>query len=290
MAARILMEHHIEKPLYSYFITLTYDKEHIPQFNGRDCFSKKDISVFLDSLKHRLSRDGYTYRYFLTCEYGEEGYRPHYHAVLFLYGRDQCSSRFRYPLFEVGKTAPFFYFNENVVRPLWNKGYTYQGTVTSASILYCTSYALKDDEFINQDWKGFEPGKPFRRYSLRPGLGLTDKTLSWWLGYIENDGVNIRTDFHIQCQRGRLSTGIPVGIKRRLESYPDIKDLLTEVNLQALSDMQDDLSDNSQNYGSKMVYLDGKKYRSENFTEDPDKKIMAFRKALRKMNKDAHRL
>lgn len=290
MAARILMEQNIEKPVYSYFITLTYDESNIPTVNGRHCFSKEHVTTFLDSVKHRLSRDGYTYRHFLTCEYGEEGYRPHYHCLFFLYRKSGDISCVSYPRLTPGLLPPHFFFNESIIQPLWHYGFTSQGTVTSASVLYCTSYALKDEEYMLDDWKGFEEGKPFRRYSLRPGLGLTDKCLAWWLDYIRNDGQDIRSGFKIHTSRGCLSTGIPVGIKRRLESYPDIKELLTAKNCQALDDMQEDLSFNSQEYGSKMVYLNGKKFKSENFSESPDREIMAFRKALRKINKSSNHL
>lgn len=195
-----------------------------------------------------------------------------------------------YPRLSPGEQAPHFYFNDRVVQPLWGLGYTYQGFVTSASVLYCTSYALKDDEYLEKDWKGFEEGKPFRRYSLRPGLGLTDKCLSWWLGYVENDGKDYRNFFRINGPRKQLSTGIPVGVKRRFQDYPEIKEALTSINVASLDDMQKDLSENSMRYGSKMIYIDGKKYPSDNLTDEPDKEIIAFRKALRKLNKDAKRL
>lgn len=295
MAIRIKLEQNIDKPIYSYFITLTYNEDSIPQFNGRDCFSKKHVTTFLDSLKHRLSRDGYSYRYFLTCEYGEEGYRPHYHAILFLYGRRSDSgstSRVHYPRLTPGLPPPHFFFNDNIIQPLWPFGFSYQGTVSSASVLYCTSYALKDDELLERDWKGFEPGKPFRRYSLRPGLGLTDKCCDWFYNYVFNDERDFRTSIRINAARGPVSSGIPLGIKRRIkDNYPDLYDSFKMANSAFMEKAQDKLDGCAASYGPTKIY--GRVYDPTVFPVfdgSVDKEVIAFRKALRKMNKDAKRL
>ena len=168
MAIRLYMEKSIEKPVYSYFITLTYNDENIPVIAGRRCFNKKHLRTFFDSVKHHLYGEGYTFRYFATCEYGEEeGYRPHYHFIILLYRKSGCSTFKKFARHE---------FLHTVVEPLWNKGFCYDGNVTLPSIMYCTAYALKDDEAIERDWTGFEQGRPFRLFSLRPGLDLTLNT------------------------------------------------------------------------------------------------------------------
>ena len=292
MAVRIMMEQLIEKPVHSYFLTLTYAPDFIPQVNGRNCFSKEHITTFLDSLRNKVSLRGFTLRMFLTCEYGEEGYRPHYHALIFLYNsRSEATPCIPYPRLTPGKQAPHFYFAENVVSPLWKFGFVYQGTVTPESILYCTSYALKDDEYLNQDWKGFEEGKPFRRYSLKPGLGLTDNCINWWSNYVYNDGEDLRTYFRIKTRVRPLSTGIPVGIKRRLGYYyEDVSELLKSSNIESLRQMQDLLSDNSSKFGSKMVYLPGVKFRDPSYDDSKDKEIIARRKAIRQLCKSNNKL
>lgn len=291
MAIRIKMEQNIDKPVYSFFITLTYDETFIPKCKGRSCFSKEHVTTFLDSLKHRLFRDGYTYRHFLTCEYGEEGYRPHYHALLFLYSRTDFKCK-HYPRLTPGHQAPHFYFNDTIVQPLWRYGFSYQGTVTSASILYCTSYALKDDEELEKDWTGFEDGKPFRRYSLRPGLGLSDSCLSWWLSYVYNEGDEIRTSVKVNTKRGPVASGIPVGVKRRVkEGYPDIYECLLNANARFMDQAQDKLYNTAQSFGPTKIY--GRVYDPSSypvFDDSVDREVIAFRKALRKMNKDAKRL
>lgn len=269
MALRIYMEKCIDKPKYAYFLTLTYNEQNVPQIDGRFCFRKSDVDTFLDSLRHKLRENSLRLRYFLTCEYGEEGYRSHYHLICLIYGDGSFKSRHD--------------FNRNYCQPLWRYGYTYDGTLTPYSILYCTSYALKDDEFLERDWSGFEEGRPFRLFSLRPGLGLTDTCINWWSDYIFNDG-SIRSTISIRLQNGNLSTGIPVGIKRKVSDYyPDIYEELKAANQKFLEESRDGLIENAMRFGSAKDYSDSGLF--DVFDSTPDEQIKAFRKALRQLGK-----
>lgn len=273
MAVRMYMEFSINKPVYSYFITLTYNDGNIPTCSGRPCFSAEHITTFLDLCKHKLSRLGYTQRYFLTCEYGEEGYRPHYHYIVFLYPRSG---------YAVGKLFRYQYLHE-VVETSWNRGFCYQGTVSLASIMYCTAYALKDDESLERDWTGFEPGKPFRRFSNRPGLGLTDECVNWWTEYCYNDG-NPRSGVSIHLPKRSVSTGIPVGVKRRIKDYyPDEYEVIKTFNRSAYWESRAGLVENATKYGST-VYIEGVRH-TEGQDHSPDESIINFRKAIREFNK-----
>lgn len=272
MALRMYMEKSIEKPDYSYFLTLTYNNENIPLDNGRECFDRRHIDTFLDSLRHALRRRGYTERHFGTCEYGEEGYRPHYHFVFFLY-------RIRGV-----KVLPFklHEFNQFYCQKYWHYGFTYDGTVTIRSILYVTAYALKDDESLERDWTGFESGRPFRVFSLRPGLGLTDKCIQWWTDYVFNDG-NPRTSISVEGS-SRLSSGIPVGIKRKIKDFhPFAYEYLKEANLRFFEESIPELLQNIEKYGSARDYTlkDG----VDEIDRSPDLRIKALRKAMREFRK-----
>lgn len=273
MAVRMYMEKSIEKPDYSYFITLTYNDNAIPTSSGRQCFSKKDIQTFFDSCKHKLYKYGYRQRYFVTCEYGEEGYRPHYHFIVFLYRHGESRAvRF----------ARHQYLHD-VVEPLWNRGFCYDGNVSLASIMYVTAYALKDDESLERDWRGFEEGKPFRLFSLRPGLGLTDKCVNWWTDYAYNDG-EVRSGITIHLPKRSVSSGIPIGLKRRIrDTYPDIYEILKECNKTAYQDSVPRLIENANKFGST-CYIEGmRRVDGNDFT--PDNEIKAFRKACRELAK-----
>lgn len=296
MAVRIYMEKCIERPVHSYFVTLTYDDEHIPTVLGRSCFKKEDLVTFLDSLRHRLRRDGFLLRYFGTCEYGEEGYRPHYHFLFYLYpegwdpqGIYPSSPARRYPKYitQDGKLRP--YFGVKVLESLWNKGFVYTGYTSLEATLYCTAYALKDDEALERDWIGYEEGKPFRLFSLRPGLGLTQKCTDWWSERIYNDGVDIRNSYHKDLKYRKLSTGIPVGVKRRIsDNYPELYEKLKAANKESFDESRDSLQANGWKYGFDKWY--GADYveskgNVSRYTLDPDNHTVAFRKALRELGK-----
>lgn len=71
--ARLMKE--AEEWKYTYFVTLTYDDEHLKDLN------KRDIQLFL---KRFRKASGFECKYYITGEYGETTYRPHYHAIFFL--------------------------------------------------------------------------------------------------------------------------------------------------------------------------------------------------------------
>lgn len=268
MALRIYMEQAIEKPMYSYFVTLTYNAEFIPVVRGRQCFDKLDLQRFLDTLRHKLRVFGFSLRYFGTCEYGEEGYRPHYHFIFFLYG----DHRF-------GK----YEFNDCVCGPSWSRGFTTCSHATLGRIMYCTAYALKDDEALERDWRGFEEGRPFRLFSLRPGLGLTDNCINWWSQYISNDG-NVRNTLSTRSLYRSVSTGVPIGIKKKLsEYYPDLHESLKEANMRFFEESLSQLLENASKYGSARNYTN--KCGVDPIDYTPDNEIKAFRKALRVLRK-----
>lgn len=88
---RLLLEARCVK--YVWFITLTYDDNHVP--NGccvacknafkktiihKDSLCKADTRNYLKRLRKRLKKP---YRYYIVGEYGEKTYRPHYHLLLF---------------------------------------------------------------------------------------------------------------------------------------------------------------------------------------------------------------
>ena len=68
--------HEMEVSSSAFFITLTYDNEHLPP--GAE-LSKRDLQLFIK----RLRKVNPGIRYFAVGEYGSERGRPHYHAVIF---------------------------------------------------------------------------------------------------------------------------------------------------------------------------------------------------------------
>lgn len=70
------LSHEMEISSSAFFITLTYDNEHIPP--GEE-LCKRDLQLFIK----RLRKVNSGIRYFAIGEYGTEKGRPHYHAVIF---------------------------------------------------------------------------------------------------------------------------------------------------------------------------------------------------------------
>lgn len=60
----------------NYFITLTYDNEHLPKDGA---LHKEDLQKFFKRLRKAFG----SFRYFACGEYGKAGQRPHFHALVF---------------------------------------------------------------------------------------------------------------------------------------------------------------------------------------------------------------
>lgn len=124
----------------SSFLTLTYSPEHVPSDGS---LVPRDLCLFLKRLrkKHQV-------RYFAVGEYGDQTFRPHYHAALFGVGVDDLKS----------------------VQQSWDKGFVYLGDLTFASAQYVAGYVTK--KMTGKDDARLGGRYPeFARMSLRPGIG-----------------------------------------------------------------------------------------------------------------------
>lgn len=129
------------------FVTLTYDKEHLP-CNGS--LRPRDLQLFLKRLRKLIAPA--KLRYYAVGEYGDITSRPHYHLALF--GVDSLM----------------------LVRQAWSVdgiplGLVHCGTLTQESAAYIVSYVVKRLT-STEDARLAEGQEPeFARMSLRPGLG-----------------------------------------------------------------------------------------------------------------------
>ena len=142
-----------------YFITLTYDNEHLPTDYS---LHKEDLQKFFKRLRRNLERKYENtiihfrkedkVRYFACGEYGDKLGRPHFHCILLFPHLDFLPAEIY-----------------NLIRSSWNLGSFVIGTVTTDSISYVTKYMVKQWQ---KDWR--EP--PFQTMSRRPFLGYTFMT------------------------------------------------------------------------------------------------------------------
>ena len=104
----------------SWFITLTYDDEHVPSDN----LGKKDhVQKFLKRLRKKYSpmcSESHPIRYFAVSDYGGQFGRVHYHMLLF-----------NFPLIGLSYRELSRYLEE-----IWQNGIVDVGQVTDKSINY----------------------------------------------------------------------------------------------------------------------------------------------------------
>lgn len=137
----------------SSFITLTYSDDKLPgDFVHRGEFFKaglypKDLQDWLKRLRFMISPR--KLRYYAVGEYGDESWRPHYHAVVF-------------------GLSPL---EVNTVRTSWGLGHVVVGNLTIQSAAYVAGYVTKKmgKKIGDAALDGKYP--EFQRMSLCPGIG-----------------------------------------------------------------------------------------------------------------------
>lgn len=144
----------------NWFATLTYAPEHLPPHGS---LNHRDWQLFAKRVRRSLG----PFRYLMCGEYGEQTFRPHYHALLFglrIPDADRFSVRGGYPVYRSEKLTS-----------LWGLGLCEFGTVTAQSARYCASYVLKDsrppERLDESTGELIALRKPYGRMSLKPGLG-----------------------------------------------------------------------------------------------------------------------
>lgn len=145
------LRHEMDISSSAFFITLTYNDEHLPanhlhpdcvgtHLDGELC--KRDLQLFLK----RLRRRNPGVRYFAVGEYGEDFKRPHYHAVIFnLIDLSLITESWKD---EEGKDIGFIKGNR----------------ATAGRIRYMVAYMA-----LPQNVRNLQP--PFRVMSRNPGIG-----------------------------------------------------------------------------------------------------------------------
>lgn len=114
----------------SSFITLTYAPEYLPDFGS---LVKEHFQLFMK--RFRKAIEPIKIKFFMCGEYGEQGERPHYHALIFGYG-------FPDRKFFQEKKGVSLYTSE-LLSKLWPYGFSTCGNVSMESASYVSRYCLK---------------------------------------------------------------------------------------------------------------------------------------------------
>lgn len=213
---------------HNYFVTLTYDDDHLPKSeSGNNTLCKEDISEFIQAVRNYFKHRGHTgIRYLLCGEYNSSGERmlnPHYHIILFNCPIPDLTIDFPTPdgclIHKLNKKKmPMFY--SPLFSDIWSKGFI---TIDDANInteAYVSQYIMKkqkgESSSIYTDGLGVVP--PFLRMSNKPGIGY-NMFLKDFDYFAENPVVIIPKD------NKSVVRGLPRYFKRKLfEKHPDIRE------------------------------------------------------------------
>lgn len=154
--ARLLLES-AQWP-HRYFVTLTYDDEHLPlDDKSRPVLVKLHLSAFLKRL-----RNIFKFRFFGCGEYGDLTGRPHYHLILF--SQD--------PLFFTDRIG-INRFHSDSISKCWCFGLHEVSNAEAGCFAYVAGYCAKKQK---EDLSCY-PVPPFILMSRRPGIGATNLNL-----------------------------------------------------------------------------------------------------------------
>jgi len=143
------------------FVTLTYSPEKLPADLSLD---HSHVQKFFK----RLRKYAPNIRYFMCGEYGENTYRPHYHAIIF---------GFHFPdrkLVNIRNGNRVY--TSKLLEKTWGLGACEIGSVTFKSAGYVARYILKKQKELDQDtgelpYHNRKP--PYTNMSLKPAIGKT---------------------------------------------------------------------------------------------------------------------
>lgn len=175
-----------------WFVTLTYDNEHLPIGSALEPTAViKDISDFMKNLRKYAERDNKVLcgigqsnidpeyapqglRFYATSDYGAKYKRPHYHMILFGLKQELYD-----PKTQQGDLEYFFtnecgdkIFHSHYLRNIWKKGFVDVGFFDWKTAAYTARYVVSKHKGLDAgyyDKHGIEA--EVSRQSNRPGIG-----------------------------------------------------------------------------------------------------------------------
>ena len=160
-----------EASLYDFnsFVTLTYDNDHLPEYNSLDY---RHFQLFMKRLRKAFAPT--VIRFYMCGEYGEDFSRPHYHVCLF-----NCYFPDRKRIASGGSGSPLY--RSQILSDLWPYGFSSIGDVTFESAAYVARYVMKKvtGDAAKEHYTTVDPETgeistrvpEFAKMSLKPGIG-----------------------------------------------------------------------------------------------------------------------
>jgi len=198
----------------NFFITFTYDDEHLPKSSSQ-CMTlvNDEISKFNKKLKTYLKREGLNerFRFYGVGEYGSTTFRPHYHVIYF----NLDIPDLEFYNYENGNLL----FNSKFLDSIWNKGHVVIGAVDVGSACYVARYCDKKQNRSKDEKRKISLlcCPEFSVMSRRPGIG------AYYMEKLEN---NIKNGIFSLSVNGN-DFSIPIyyskKIKEKLKDTPYLK-------------------------------------------------------------------
>jgi hypothetical protein len=236
-ADRMMME--LEDHKCAWFVTLTYEDSQLPvkdvvnEETGEVAkvatLKKSDLQKFFK----RLRRRGQKIRYYASGEYGDNSYRPHYHAIM--YGLELPDMK----MWRTSKLGSRYYVSE-WLNNVWSHGYCIIGEVSWETCAYVGRYVTK--KAIGKKVKKhhlYGVDNEFASMSLKPGIGA---------GFYDRYGKELFEHNQIVLKGGRKAP-IPKYFMGKLEvDDPKLHEVISEKRrevmelLEEVKDSRTDLS------------------------------------------------
>lgn len=179
-ANRIVLESKQYPKETCWFVTLTYNDEHLPfkewintetgEFGIGQTLVKKDVSSFIKKLRrhyeYHYKHEGI--RFYAAGEYGEILERPHYHLCIF--NMPIFTELKKYKLNELHQPI---WINEEIEK-IWGKGFITVARLCWETAAYTARYIMKKQYGKEAEWYYASKGKipEFTVMSRKPGLAF----------------------------------------------------------------------------------------------------------------------
>lgn len=174
-ANRIMLE--TQSYEHNYFVTLTYDNDHLPINEKVDdegtlfhseTLVPDHLKKFLKDLRryYKYHYDHENIRFYAAGEYGDQSNRPHYHLILF-----------NLPIYdkvELYRADGYQVFTSDIIENIWSRGLVSVEEACWENAAYVARYVVKKQkgpkaqEYYSE--RNIEP--EFVRMSRMPGIGL----------------------------------------------------------------------------------------------------------------------
>lgn len=214
----------------SYFVTLTYDDDHLKNCRGdplqdgeNASLYKKDFQDFMKRLRKYI--EPVQIRFFMAGEYGTKTFRPHYHAIIF---NLPITDLHFYKRTENGDIL----YNSPTLSRIWNNGHVVIGEVTWDTCAYTARYTAKKANNYEEFYERWNINPEFTLMSRRPGIGRN---------YYERNNYSLFTgDFiYIATPTGGKKISTPAYFNRLLDNDdPDLSKQLKEHRKEVMSELE----------------------------------------------------